>query len=495
MNAETARLIFPPIRWNADQGSYDAYRDTIERGLAMGVGGFIVFGGPAEAVRELTAELRERSPHPLLIGADLERGTGQQFRGATALPPPGVLAELDDLEATRRAGALTAREALAIGINWVYAPVADLDLEPENPIVGTRAFGAEPERAARHVAAWIEGCRAEGALACAKHFPGHGRTTSDSHLGLPTVDAPAAALDTDLVPFRAAFEARVDSVMTAHVSYPALDPSLAPATLSPVILGDLLRDRLGFDGLVVTDALNMKGVLGGGGEPEAAVRALAAGCDAILYAREPEAIAAAIDAARGSQLDAARIAASAARIRDAAGRLDALTRERANAKPEGGAWGRDEDVAWALALAGRAIRPLRGRPRGHAAVEVLTVDDDAGGPFPPGPRDAFPAALREAGLEALEVGRASGDLPVVVALYADIKGFKGRPNLSEAAVEAVSAAIAAAPAAVVVLFGHPRMADRTPGDDVLCAWGGETLMQRAAAAWLAAHPDGERPPR
>ena len=496
MTPSTARLLFPPIRWSRDDESYDEYRPVIEKGLEMGVGGWIIFGGPAEKVRELTAELRERAGHPILVGADLERGAGQQFPGATALPPPAVLAELDDLDLSRRAGELTAREALSMGINWVFAPVADLDLEPENPIVGTRAFGADPERAARHVAAWIEGCRQGGALSCAKHFPGHGRTVSDSHLGLPSVDVSADELETDLGPFRAAFDADVDSVMTAHVSYPALDPTGAPATLSRPILQELLRERMGFDGLVVTDALNMKGVLGGGGEPEAAVRALSVGCDAILYVRDPEGVATAIDQARADAVFEGRVRESADRIRAAAERMDERTRERATDREETRLWGRPGDAEWAIGIAGRAVTPLRGQPGVARSVEVMTVDDDAGGPFPPGPRGAFPEALREAGVNVREVGRPSGELPVLVALYADIKGFKGRPGLSDAAIRTVGDAVTNPRGTTIVLFGHPRMAPQTPGAHVLGAWGGETLMQHAAARWLAAHPtDTEPPPR
>ncbi|HUG40723.1 MAG TPA: glycoside hydrolase family 3 N-terminal domain-containing protein [Longimicrobiales bacterium] len=495
MTTRAARLLFPPVRWSAEDGSYDAYRPAIEKGLELGVGGWIIFGGPADAVRDLTGELRERSRHPVLIGADLERGAGQQFPGATALPPPAVLAELDDLELTRRAGELTAREALAMGIDWVFAPVADLDLEPENPIVGSRAFGADPERASRHVVAWIEGCREAGALACAKHFPGHGRTTSDSHLALPTVDVGEDDLATDLRPFRAAIGAGVDSMMTAHVAYPALDPSGLPATLSRPILTGLLRERMGFVGLIVTDALNMKGVQGGGGEPEAAVRALAAGCDALLYVREPEQAAAALEAARGGELTEDRVTASLERIRAAAERLDERSSARAGGAGGEGTrpWGSDSDAAWALGLAGRAVAPLRGQPRCAGSVEVMTVDDDVGGPFPPGSRAAFPEALRGAGVHVREVGRPTGGVPVIIALYADIKGFKGRPGLSAEAVETVAAAVVEPRGATVVLFGHPRMATETPGPHLLGAWGGEAIMQRAAARWLAANPDPTEP--
>lgn len=489
----TARLLFPPVRWNADDSSFDAFRPEIDVALDLGVGGWIIFGGPAEAVRELTAELRERSRHPVLIGADLERGAGQQFAGATPLPPPAVLARLDDLDLTRRAGELTAREALAMGINWVYAPVADLDLEPENPIVGSRAFGADPERAGRHVAAWIEGCRQGGALSCAKHFPGHGRTTSDSHLALPTVDVDADELETDLRPFRAAIDAGVDSMMTAHVAYPALDDTGAPATLSRPILTGLLRERLGFDGLIVTDALNMKGVQGGGDPGAAAVRALSAGCDALLYVLDVRAAAETLEDVRGHALSDERVAASVDRIRAAAEALEARTRERATDREETRLWGRPGDAEWALGVAGRALEALRGEPACPGSVEVLTVDDDVGGPFPPGPRGAFPDALRDSGVNVTEVGRPTGDRPVVVALYADIKGFKGRPGLSEAAVRTVGDAVTAPRGATVVLFGHPRMAAQTPGAHVLGAWGGEALMQRAAARWLAGHPARAEP--
>jgi len=183
-----SRLIFPAIRWRDDTG-FDHEWEAIGQALALGVGGFIIFGGPAESVLALTQRLRREAGRPLLLAADLERGAGQQFDGLTQFPPPRALTALDRLEVTRWAGAVTAHEARGVGINWVFAPVADLDLLPDNPIIQTRAFAAEPELAARHVAAWIEGCQGAGALACAKHYPGHARTTTDSHITLPVVSA------------------------------------------------------------------------------------------------------------------------------------------------------------------------------------------------------------------------------------------------------------------------------------------------------------------
>src|ERR687883_518704 len=148
MTSPVAELLLPAIRWDPVRG-FDAERLLVERALALGVGGFILFGGPQEQVRLLTKELRQRSRVPLLIGADLERGTGQQFDGATGLPPLAAIASLNEPETVYRAARLTAREARTLGVNWDYAPVCDLAIEPDNPIVGTRAFGGDPAKVAK----------------------------------------------------------------------------------------------------------------------------------------------------------------------------------------------------------------------------------------------------------------------------------------------------------------------------------------------------------
>ncbi|HEV2146938.1 MAG TPA: glycoside hydrolase family 3 protein [Longimicrobiaceae bacterium] len=471
-----ARLLLPALRWSAETG-FEHCRGEVEAGLRLGVGGFILFGGEAEAVRALTAELHHRAPHPLLVASDLERGAGQQFRGATPLPPAAALGSLDEPETAERAGELTAREARALGVNWIYAPVADVDLETENPIIGTRAFGTEVERVAAQVAAWVRGCARGGALSCAKHFPGHGRTVGDSHIERPCVDAPRDALEQDLRPFRAAVAAGTDSMMTAHVCYPALEPAGFPATLSPRILGGLLRREMGFDGLVVTDALIMEGLVEDMGEGEAAVLALAAGCDLLLYPDDAEAVVAEVRAALGD----GRLAAE--RVEDALRRI-ARAAERVAGGPEG-EWGREEDRRWALETAVRTLRTVRGRPAlPPGPVRLVEVEDDLGGPHPPYPRDALPAALRAAGTELAEEGTP------LVAVYSDIRAWKGRPGISAAARERVREATSAHPDATVLLFSHPRLAGELPtARNLLAAWGGEALMQEAVAARLTGAAD------
>lgn len=472
-----ARLLLPALRWNRERG-WEDYRETIERGLEIGVGGFILFLGEAESVRELCAELHQRAPYPLLIASDLERGAGQQFRGATPLPPAAALGALDDLETTRRAGELTAREARALGINWIYAPVTDVDLEPDNPIIGTRAFGRTPERVADHVGAWVRGCNDGGALSCAKHFPGHGRTVGDSHIERPTVTASREQLERDLHPFRAAFRAGTDSVMTAHVAYTALDEADQPATLSSRILCDLLREEMHFGGLVVTDALIMEGLTEDIDEAGAAVEAIRAGCDAILYPKDMERVARELAAALADgRLDEARAAEAIWGLTLAATRVAGGPR---------GEIGREEDRRWALDTAFKTLRAVRGAPRlPDGPVRVEVVDDDLGGPWPAYPRDAFPAALRGAGVELSDQGTP------LIALYSDIRAWKGSPGISPEGEQRVAQLIAEHPDATVVLFGPPRLSQEIPTvRNLLAAWGGESLMQEAAVAWLTGKTGG-----
>lgn len=498
-----ARLILPAIRWPEEGAdALEAAWRAVKPALDAEVGGFILFGGGAEGVAALARRLHESARHPLLLAADAERGAGQQFRGATTLPPPAALASLDDpLDAAAAAAWITAAELGALGLNWALAPVADLDLEPRNPIVGTRAFGAEPVRAADCVHAWVRSCQAKGVLACAKHFPGHGRTTTDSHLELPDVRAGLGALEADLCPFRAAIDAGVASLMGAHVAYPALDSAGAPATLSRPILTGLLRERLGFDGLVVTDALTMEGVLRHTGtEAEAAVRALDAGTDLLLYPRDWRAVLGAVEEALAAErLDGAALERSLARVDRA---LERASEAAAAGAPQGAPTAGAAE--WALDTARRAVTWLRRRdahPRPER-IELAIVDDDVlrmtpqtlaalGLTAPPDapPRAAFAQTLRARGYDLMLLDDAdpwSGAGEPVVACFADVRGYKGRAGVSHEAEAAVARRLRHRPDAILVLFGHPRHAAAWPGARaVACAWGGDDVMQRAAAHALA----------
>jgi beta-glucosidase-like glycosyl hydrolase len=479
--SEIAELFYPAIRWDATHG-FEGQRAAIDEALKLGVGGFILFGGPSEHVASLTEHLHSKSRIPLLIGADLERGAGQQFAGQTALPPLAAIASLEDLQAIRRAAGVSAIEARSLGINWIYAPDCDLDVEPSNPIIGTRSFGSDPERVAEYAAAWIDACQSEGVLACAKHFPGHGRTTVDSHKELPRVEESAETLrETDLVPFRRAIERGVASVMSAHVSFPALDPSGAPATLSRAILTDLLRKEMEFTGLIVTDALIMDAVLGGG-EAEAVVRALNAGCDCLLYPTNVvESVRAVRRAIDDKRLDADNIQRSLDR-RNRWARWAALSKE--TNRPT-----RDES-GWSSQIAERVVHMVRGKmPQLPQPWHLTIVDDDVGGPYPAPSRDPLVSSLRSGGIDLVlgANGARNESGSTVVALFGDIRAWKGRPGYSATAKESVRQALAGAGQneRLIVQFSHPRLAGELDADaPILCAWGGEAVMQRAASRVL-----------
>ena len=471
MTGSLARLVFPALRWRRESFAHE--RAKIDAALSAGVGGFIVFGGTREAVATLTRELREQAGRPLLVGADLERGPAQQVHGLTELPPPAALGWLDDLQATGTCGMITGTEARSVGINWAFAPVCDLDLEPKNPIVQTRAFGADPVRVGEQAAVWIRGVQQHGVLGCAKHYPGHGRTTEDSHATLPRVRAALTELQqVDLTPFEYALRAGVGSVMSAFVAYPNWDHAGRAASFSSEILG-YLRDTLNFGGLVVTDALIMAGARAAQPVPAATVGAVGAGCDALLYPENFTSVIAALDRAVGAEISAARADQALVHYNDAlAGWADL---------PDQGEPGLSDHAAFADGLADRAAHLVRGdAPTIHAPLTVSIVDDDVGGPYTVGPRDIFTNTLRDAGVAIGK--RETGSGKRIVLVYAEPRSWKGRADLGARSRAALRRLVPGAQ--LVVLFGHPRLASQIPGTaPILLCWHGQALMQRAAARW------------
>lgn len=460
----------PAVRWNHDTG-FEHEREMVTRAVELGVGGFIIFGGTVSGIRKFVGTVTQQAGRPLLIGSDLERGAGQQIASLSEFPPPAALASLDDPAVIAAAARSTATEARYAGINWVFAPVADLDCEPRNPIVQTRSFGADPEVVARQVALWVETCQEAGALASAKHYPGHGRTTGDSHRELPRVEAPLAVVERDELPFRAAVASGVASIMTAHVAFPALDPSGAPATFSAPILSRI-RQELGFSGLVVTDAMIMEAARSGSGEAEAAVAIINAGCDVLLYPHQPIAVAEALlAAAESGALPESRLREALARYDRAVGQV--IRVPSSLERPRDGA---GDSLAIAERLLGQGVK--RGAvPTLRSPLDLIIVDDDQGGPYPAVPDVTVPRDLALAGVD-----EGKGGSRVVLA-YAEPRGWKGRAGFSAAAIETLHRE---APGAdLVVLFGHPRLIEEIPGPaPVLVAWHRQYLMQFAVAKWM-----------
>ncbi|MBM6399848.1 glycoside hydrolase family 3 protein [Phycicoccus sonneratiae] len=366
--------------------------------------------GPQGGVAEVCSSLVRDLPG-VLLAADEEGGdvTRLHYPAGSTSPGNGVLGRIDDVAVTARAAAAVGAELAALGIGLDLAPVVDVNSSPENPVIGVRSFGDDPEAVARHTAAWVGGLQSTGVAACAKHFPGHGDTVADSHHALPRVDVPLEVLRArELVPFAAAVAAGVECVMTSHIVVSALDTE-RPATFSPTVIG-LLRDELGFDGALVSDALDMAGASAGTGIPEAAVRALAAGVDLLClgsatggerFAAVRDAV---LDAVRSGRLPEFRVAEAAARVRRLAHRS-----LRPDASPDRTPVS-DEAVAAAFTVTDEA-RSFAADPAPLAVVQVgsranLAVGAVAWGPAALGgtvreeevPRDARVAVVaRSAG--------------------------------------------------------------------------------------------------
>ena len=285
------------------------------------LGGVILLGGSSVELQKRSQQLQDWANIPLLIAADIEEGIGQRFPGGTWFPPPMALSaiyEQDPLQAQQYAnqmGKVTAQEALAVGINWLLAPVVDVNNNPDNPVINIRAFGDRPEVVSALTAAFIKGAKTTSILTTAKHFPGHGDTATDSHLDLPSLAHSNARLEAvELSPFKSAIACDVDSVMTAHLLIPAWDKQ-KPVTLSPEIISEKLRKQLGFAGLVVTDALIMGGITKYASPEEVAVMAVEAGNDILLMPDNPEvAIASIYDAVKSGRISEQKIYQSLGRI-------------------------------------------------------------------------------------------------------------------------------------------------------------------------------------
>ena len=293
--------------------------DWVRRRLGEGLGGVVLYAWNVvspEQLRELTAELRSEGDD-VVVAIDEEAGDVTRLEASTgsSYPGNGALGVVDDVALSERVAASLGAELAAAGVNLDFAPVADVNTNPQNPVIGIRSFGSDADLVGRHVAAFVHGLQSAGVAACAKHFPGHGDTSVDSHLALPIVDTldPGA-----LAPFRAAIEAGVRSIMTAHIVVRSLGE--VPATMSSVILQDLLREELEFDGMVVTDALEMKAISDTVGVEEGAVRSIAAGADALCLGHDlfDESVVAVrdalVEAVRSGRLPEYRLAEAAGRV-------------------------------------------------------------------------------------------------------------------------------------------------------------------------------------
>lgn len=324
---------------NQDSEAFKALRHQV---VDNHVGGIVLFRGPVYESVVICNRMQELAKYPLLISADLEAGAGMRFDDTVNFPWNMAIAATGNPEYARRAGDLTGREARAMGIQQIYAPVSDVNNNAANPVINVRSYGEDPIEVSRYVSAFVEGAQRAGVIATAKHFPGHGDTATDSHRGLPEIDVTRERLNSiELVPFRAAVDAGVGAVMTGHIGLPLIDSTeitplpkdvklgpidtteageivsakgTMPTTLSPVMNG-ILRKDLHFDGLIVTDAMSMSGLTLYFTQEEASVRAIEAGADLLLKPADPDAALRGVrDAVKKGRLTEQRIEQSTRKV-------------------------------------------------------------------------------------------------------------------------------------------------------------------------------------
>ena len=374
LDEKIGQLIFATYHGAFTATDSPAYAEMLHDVEQLHVGGFInathpsplgIVKSQAYPTAVLMNQLQSKSKAPLLVGADFERGTAMRLDEGTSFPTAMAVAAGGHPRDAYTMGKITALEARAVGIQWIYAPDSDVNNNPDNPIINTRSFGEDPKKVAEYVAQFVRGVQDNGGLATAKHFPGHGDTSADSHIDLPVIKASRERLENlELVPFRAAIAAGAESVMTGHLSIPALESNPdVPATLSPNILTGLLRDELGYHGLVVTDAMDMGGITVRYAPGEAAVRAFAAGADALLMPPVPDAAFEALkEAVKSGRIKRERLDASVRRILQAKARLGLYKQRLVDVNALNKNFGKVEWQTEAQQISDRGVTLLRDTP-------------------------------------------------------------------------------------------------------------------------------------
>lgn len=511
----------------------EEYRRLFHHIVDNKVGTVILFRSDVWASVILINRMQQSAPLPLLVSSDLEMGPGMRLDDTLWWAPNMAVAATGDTVWARKQGEATARQARAIGINWVYAPVADVNNNPDNPVINTRSYGEDPQMVARFVSAFVEGVQTEGALATAKHFPGHGDTATDSHIGLPVVDVSRERLDrVELVPFRAAIASGVGSIMSAHIALPQIEPEVAPrvrpitetdrystelpeltasnaqqitlpGTLSAKILTGMLRDDLKFKGLVTTDALSMAGIAARFDSGTSAVRAIKAGADIVLKSPDIDsAIAAIRQAVSRGEISRLRIDESVRRVLRAKAALGLNVRrtvpmdevDRVVSSPESQRIAQEiADRSITLVRDERKLLPLDLIQKKRMLCVTLTDDEDRGVMLP------FISELRRRELQVEnlaydnrsrfaedDVTRLRSQLEhtdvVILAIAVRTrsgKGTVGLPGLGDALLKEL---IDSKLPVIAISFGNPYLLQAMPGVPVyLAAYSSVPISQSAAA--------------
>jgi beta-N-acetylhexosaminidase len=494
---------------NTRSAEYRKYQHLVRD---LHVGGVIVTGhslaggirnAEPYAMAALINRLQKLARTPLFVAADFERGASMRVNSTTAWPYSMAFGAAQDLTAVTEEGADTARDARAMGVNWLFAPVADVNNNPDNPIINIRSFGENPEQVGNFVEAYINGAhsdRKNPVLVTAKHFPGHGDTTQDSHLALPRLDADHDRIESvELAPFRKAIEAGVDAVMTAHLSVPALDPDGLPATVSPKILSGVLRDELGFHGLVVTDAMNMQGLAAMFDSGEASVRAIEAGSDVLLMPRHPEeAIRAVVAAVERGRISKKRLDDSVNRVLAAKLRLGLRAKKLVDLEAIGDVVDSPEAAERAQEVADRAVTlvkdsgdslPIRhpesvcvfALSEGRRSQQGIRLMDEVKKRAPGISTTVLDPSMSKADLEQVAAKTANCS-EIVVAAYVTVAAERGNVALAGEYPDFLNGLIAGKAPVLLISLGNPYLVRSFPNARAYMATFSPTTTSELAVA-------------
>ncbi|MGB7292918.1 MAG: glycoside hydrolase family 3 protein [Thermodesulfobacteriota bacterium] len=492
------QIIMPRLDFT-ESNTLDYAKELIER---YKVGSFIIMRGECEDTGGAIRELQNISPIPLILGCDAERGLGQILSGATLFPFTMALGAIDDESLVYRQARFIADEMRAQGLNMIFAPVLDVNSNPDNPIIGIRSYGDDPDKVSRLGSSFIRGSQDNGIMACAKHYPGHGSSDIDSHIDLPTLSRSIEEfLNCDLIPFQEAIRVGVSSIMTAHIAAPRIDENLIPATFSDTLINDVLFRRLEFRGLVISDSFHMEALSRYGDEADMAGHAMAAGCDIILDPVEPARLIEELTTrVKDGRISTARLEGAVGKVINAKLRvLDEHQSDLLHSKSSGSTIV-DE-------IARRSVCLLKGRGLDNNRVKVFVFDVTQASDEPSKP---FVAKLVQAGIECeVEVIRrfdadvffqlAPGRRQAIICLtYTSVGAWKDNYRLPEGVKLSLKRIGKADCDKFLISFGSPYVVRGFENfDTIICAFDRLDACQIAAAEVLLGKlkPEGILPVR
>ncbi len=361
LREKIGQMIVMPLNGEFANVNSAKFKEMRRQIIDLHVGGFTLFRGEANSIAVLTNEAQKLAEIPLFFSADYERGLRMQLRTGTPFTTNMGVAASGDVNAAYNQGKIICEEMRAIGANWLFAPVADVNNNPDNPVINIRSFGADPKRVAEFVAADVRGVREANCLATLKHFPGHGNTATDSHIGLSVISANRAELNaTEIVPFKQTIDAGVDAIMTAHLAVPNVTGDNLPSTLNPKIINDILRKDLKFDGIISTDSMEMGAITKAYPNGASAVSAIKAGVDVVLFPPDVDAAINAIETAvKSGEITEERLNESVARLLNAKYRIGLFRNRFVDLTAANTAIEKPENVAEAMRVAEKSITLLR----------------------------------------------------------------------------------------------------------------------------------------